>query len=65
MLFPTAAHHTQDPAQPNNLAATLLNVQAGRCQPLPEGISVGCRDVISGLLHPDPQCRTRLEVSWC
>jgi hypothetical protein len=62
----------QDPSQPNNLAATLLNVQAGRCQPLPHGISAGCREVISGLLCPDPTRRTRLEVRhghthshWC
>lgn len=53
----------QDPRQPNNLTATLLNVQAGRCQPLPAGISADCRDVIMGLLCPDPQHRTRLEVS--
>lgn len=58
-------HTTQDPAQPNNLAATLLNVRAGRCQPLPDGISPGCRAVISGLLCADPVKRTRLEVRAC
>jgi hypothetical protein len=55
----------QDSRQPNNLAATILNIQAGRCQPLPCHISDGCRAVIAGLLCADPARRTRLEVRWC
>jgi hypothetical protein len=54
----------QDPSQPNNLAATILNVQAGRCRPLPPSISQGCRGVIAGLLNPNPEVRTRLEVGF-
>jgi hypothetical protein len=52
----------QDPSQPNNLAATIMNVQAGRCRPLSPSISQGCRAVIAGLLNPNPEARTRLEV---
>ncbi len=51
----------QDPAQPANLAATILNIQAGRPRALPPDVSAECRRVIEGLLHPDPHARTKLE----
>lgn len=55
----------QDPSQPNNLAATILNVQAGRRRPLPPTISRACSETIGGLLNPDPERRTSLEVRTC
>uniref|UniRef100_A0A383VK64 Protein kinase domain-containing protein n=1 Tax=Tetradesmus obliquus TaxID=3088 RepID=A0A383VK64_TETOB len=60
-LLVTGTYPFEDPAQPNNLAATIMNVQAGRCRPLPPAISAGCRAVIAGLLNPNPEARTRLE----
>ncbi|WIA08095.1 hypothetical protein OEZ85_007558 [Tetradesmus obliquus] len=60
-LLVTGTYPFEDPAQPNNLAATIMNVQAGRCRPLPPAISTGCRAVIGGLLNPNPEARTRLE----
>jgi hypothetical protein len=61
-LLVTGIYPFEDQSRPNNLAATILNVQAGRCRPLPAYISHGCRALISGLLCPDPAQRTRLEV---
>ncbi|KAF6257642.1 kinase-like domain-containing protein [Scenedesmus sp. NREL 46B-D3] len=60
-LLVTGTYPFEDPSQPNNLAATIMNVQAGRCRPLPPAISQGCRAVIAGLLNPNPEARTSLE----
>eukprot|EP00775_Hariotina_reticulata_P015077 gene15077-biopygen1067 len=60
-LLVTGTYPFEDPAQPNNLAATIMNIQAGRRRPLPDTISGGCHNIIAGLLNADPEQRTRLE----
>jgi hypothetical protein len=52
----------EDDAHPNNLAATVTNVLAGRVRPLPPGVSPGCAEMIAGLLQPRPERRSTLLV---
>eukprot|EP00198_Chlamydomonas_reinhardtii_P009525 XP_001698862.1 predicted protein [Chlamydomonas reinhardtii] len=50
----------EDEAHPNNLAATVTNVLAGRVRPLPGNVSRGCAELIAGLLQPRPERRSSL-----
>ena len=52
----------EDEAHPNNLAATVTNVLAGRVRPLPGNVSRGCAELIAGLLQPRPERRSSLLV---
>lgn len=54
----------QDPAHPNSIARTIRNIMVGQRQPLPEGVSPPCRELITCLLQTDPSQRASLEVGW-
>ncbi|KXZ55809.1 hypothetical protein GPECTOR_2g1359 [Gonium pectorale] len=59
-LLVTGRYPFEDDAQPNNLAATVTNVLAGRVRPLPPGTSAGCQELIAGLLQARPERRSTL-----
>ncbi|PNW72489.1 hypothetical protein CHLRE_16g685389v5 [Chlamydomonas reinhardtii] len=59
-LLVTGRYPFEDEAHPNNLAATVTNVLAGRVRPLPGNVSRGCAELIAGLLQPRPERRSSL-----
>ncbi|PNG99079.1 Serine/threonine-protein kinase SRK2J, partial [Tetrabaena socialis] len=59
-LLVTGRYPFEDENRPNNLAATVTNVLAGRVRPLPPSISAGCVELIAGLLQPKPERRSTL-----
>ncbi|KAG2434282.1 hypothetical protein HXX76_008006 [Chlamydomonas incerta] len=59
-LLVTGRYPFEDESHPNNLAATVTNVLAGRVRPLPASVSRGCAELIAGLLQPRPERRSSL-----
>ncbi|GIL54081.1 hypothetical protein Vafri_9634 [Volvox africanus] len=59
-LLVTGRYPFEDDQHPNNLAATVTNVLAGRLRPLPPGVTASCTEMIAGLLQPRPERRSTL-----